>query len=131
MMTIDAQRIRFKGKAISAAHAFRGSVEGADAKPFIDALYEQWLSTGQQLSEVERWLLDRFSDEFKYTNEPPQWVENEPSWPFLNGKPMTFISQCTVGELSPGETVFLFGARQPKGKGFEVIYRVISQFEGL
>jgi hypothetical protein len=106
-------------------------MEGADAKPYLDALYSEWLSTGKQLPEVEAWLSTRLAREFKFTNEPPVWIEDEPSWLFLNGKPMTFISQSSAGALSPGETVYLFGARQPKGTGFEMTYRVTSQFEGL
>jgi hypothetical protein len=69
---------------------------------------------------------------------PPVWVEEEPTWPFLDGKPMVFLSQTKIDRtpvsdqlLSPGSTVYLFGARQVDGKGFRMIYKTVSQFDAL
>ena len=129
-MALDPQRIRFKGKVIVAALACGASVDSADAAPFVEALYSEWSSTGAPISSVEAWLQSRLAGEFQSVNAPPTWVEEEPSWPFLAGQPMTFISQSRVGHLSPGEVVYLFGSRRERGTGFSMVYRVVSQVEG-
>jgi hypothetical protein len=127
-MPLDPRRLRFNGKAFVAAHRFAASLEGADAAPFLDALYSEWTATGQDISEVGSWLSVRLKGEFKAVGPLPEWVEEEPSWPYLDGKPMVFISQASTGEISPRETAYLFGARRPRGTGFEIEYRVVSQF---
>jgi hypothetical protein len=128
-MALDPLRTRFLGKAIVAAHSVGGSIEGDDARPFVDLLYHEWSQTGQDISEAASWLQRRLTGEFKTVAQAPVWIEDEPAWPFLDGRPMVFISQATTGELSPGGAVYLFGARRAKGTGFEVVYRTVSQFE--
>lgn len=128
-MALDQQRIRFLGKAISAAQALGGSVEGDEAEPFVRALYEEWLGAGVALDQAPAWLAARLANEFRYAAEPPRWVEEEPSWPFFEGMPMVFISQASAGALSPGTVTYLFGARSPYKTGFKVTYRVVTQIE--
>ena len=128
-MSLDPQRVRFRGKALVAAHAALGSLDGPDAAAFFESLYSEWVALRKDLSEAPTWLATRLASEFKAVGPAPRWVEEEPSWPFQDGKPMTFISQAAVGELSPAEVVYVFGARRPRGSGYEMVYRVISQFE--
>jgi hypothetical protein len=129
-MSLDPHRIKFKGKAFVAAHAALGSLDSPEAEPFVEELYSEWVALGKEFSELPAWLPSRLALEFKYVDKAPRWVEEEPAWPFQDGKPMTFISQAEVGDLSPGEVVYVFGARRSHGSGFETVYRVISQFEG-
>lgn len=133
---MDEKKVRFKGKLISAALRKNASVEDSEARGFVDALYSEWVGSGASLDELPAWLDMRLSGEFRALNSPPVWVEEEPAWPFLDGKPMVFLSQTKMDEtaisaslLSPGETVYLFGARQVAGRGFRMIYRTVSQFE--
>lgn len=137
-MALDPDRIRFKGKIIAAAIRKGGSVEDAHATPFIDKLLEEWNRSGKSLEEGAAWLDVRLNGVFQSLDSPPKWVEEEPVWPFLDGVPMIFLSQTTMDNspvsaamLSPGETVYLFAARQSAGKGFKMQYRTVSQFEQL
>src|SRR5688500_14784924 len=107
-MVLDPQRVRFKGKAISAAIEVGGSLDHPDAAPFFDALYSEWLASGRSLPEAEAWLRERFVEAFPSIAAVPVWVEDEPTWPFYDGKPMTFLVQTPTGVLSPGETVYVF-----------------------
>jgi hypothetical protein len=137
-MSFDPTRIRFKGKLISVAHEYGGSVETPDAEAFSSSLYDEWSHRGEPIEKCADWLRGRLKDCFQSLNEAPAWVEEEPSWPFHNGQPMVFISQTTFGEqeparskLSPGETVYVFGARSPEARGFRMIYKVVCQFKEL
>ena len=127
-MTHDAARVRFIGKAIVAAHAVGGSIDGTESKPFTERLYSDWKSLNQDIEEAPYWLATQMTSAFRSVGAPPAWVEEEPSWPFSQGEPMTFISQAKVGELSPGEVVYVFAARRLRGTGFSMVYRVVSQF---
>jgi hypothetical protein len=128
-MALDPQRIRFLGKAIGAAHRLGGSVEGDAAEAYVSALYQEWLGTGLALDQAPSWLAARMVNDFGHTSEPPTWVEEEPSWPFFEGKPMVFVSQASAGALAPGTVAYLFGARTPYKSGFKVIYHVVTQIE--
>ena len=134
-MALDRDRVRFKGKAISAAIRSGGSIEGDDAAAFFDELHREWVASGEPLDAASAWLEDRLCRAFAYLTEPPVWVEGDPSWPYLEGRPMVFLTQCSIEEselamreLSPGETVYLFGGRITDGGKTRVIYRTISQF---
>jgi hypothetical protein len=100
-------------------------------------LYAEWKATGKPLDEAAAWLDQRLNDTFLFLKNPPVWVEDEPSWPFFEGKPMVFLSQTMdsspVGKsaLSPGETVYLFAARQKYKTGFKMHFEVVSQFAAL
>lgn len=137
-MKLDPNKIRFNGKLISASHAVGGSIRSPDADAFASGLYEEWVLTGDPLERCPAWLRTRLQGCFQSLNEPPSWVEAEPDWPFHNGLPMVFISQTTMGShepsasrLSPGETVYLFGARSPEARGFRMVYKVVSQFADI
>jgi len=134
-MTKDTEFIRFKGKLIVAAMKHNGSIE-REAADFVQQIYSEWRASGNELGECERWLENRLKNVFLSLGDQPKWVEEEPNWPFYLGKPMIFISQVTMDmsnlskeHLSPGETVYLFAAREPYMKGFNMVYRTVSQFE--
>ena len=133
-MTLDKDRIRFKGKAISAAIASGGSLDNESAAPFFEPLYMEWKASGVSLAASESWLKERFVGVFKSLESPPVWIEDEPSWPFLDGRPMVFLSQCSIpeselssSELSSGETVYLFGGRKTEGGKTRMVYVTVSQ----
>jgi hypothetical protein len=128
-VALDPQRVRFKSKALAAAMALGGSLESPDAAPFFEALYSEWLASATEMSGAEAWLRERLVGTFASVGAAPAWIDEEPAWPFLDGRPMTFLSQTPAGPLAPGEVVYLFGARKPRGSGFEMVYRVASQFE--
>ena len=134
-MALDPDRIRFKGKAISAAIQCGGSIEHEEAENFFDMLYQDWKGSGIGLSASEAWLIDRLKGIFKSLGDAPIWVEDEPKWPFLNGKPMVFLCQQSMpehgelaAELSAGETVYLFGCRKTENGKTQMVYRTVSQY---
>ena len=133
---IDPDRIRFSARVRELADDLNASVEGPEAKAFVNALYAAWQQENRPQSEIPAWLKPRLQNAFRSLAEPPRWVEEEPDWAFHNGQPMVFISQTTLDDsevsqssLSPGETVYLFGTREPEGTGFRMVYKVVSQFE--
>ncbi|WP_309381277.1 hypothetical protein [Cerasicoccus frondis] len=136
-MNINRELIRFHGKVITLAEKFGGSASSDDAQPFVAKIYDEFLKEGSPKG-VEAWLTKRLSAAFKYVDEPPHWVEQEPSWPFFDGDPMVFISQKSLAEnevtseyLGINQTVYLFGSRKKCGDGFELEYKVVTQIEGF
>lgn len=136
-MNLDRDAIRFKGKAMKVAIDLNGSLSGEEAASFLDQLYLEFQADKSQRAP-EAWLRTRLSTAFRSVAEPPAWVEDEPSWQFYQGIPMVFLTQTTIPEndfskdyLSPGETVYLFGIRQPVAGGYKMIYRTVSQFGEL
>jgi hypothetical protein len=134
-MALDPERIRFKGKAIAAAIKCGGSIEHEEAASFFEGLYHEWKSSGLGLSASEGWLIDKLKEVFRSLHEAPTWIEDEPKWPFLDGKPMIFLCQCSMpdhgvseAELSPGETVYLFGGRKTENGKTKMVYRTVSQY---
>lgn len=134
-MTLDKDRIRFKGKAISAAIKCGGSLDSEGASELFESLYSEWKASGVTLAASEAWLSERLRGVFKSLREPPVWIEDEPSWPFLDGKPMVFLNQCSIpendltsSELSPGETVYLFGGRKTESGKTRMVYATVSQY---
>ncbi len=134
-MKLDPDQIRFHGKAITIAMHYGGSLDGSDASTYVDKLYSEWKSNDLSFGQVEIWLKDRLSDVFKSLDAPPVWVEEEPAWPFISDKPMVFLNQCSMPdntlsnqELSPGETVYLFGGRKTESGITTMAYKTVSQF---
>lgn len=127
-MPLDPQRVRFSAKAIVAAHQAGGTLDSAEARQLLDELFIEWTASGLRFDELPEWLSARLRSEFQSIGAAPVWVEEEPGWPFFDGEPMVFISQSSVEGLSPGETVYVFAAKRERGKGFEMHYRVVSQF---
>jgi len=134
-VALDRDRIRFKGKVISAAIRQGSSLQGEESAPFFEMLYSEWVGSGMTISGADAWLDNRLGGAFESIAQPPMWIEDEPSWPYLSGKPMIFLTQCTIAEtelsiraLAAGETVYLFGARETAGGKTRMVYRTVSQF---
>lgn len=134
---LDKDRISFGGLLIRLALEFGASLEAEGADKFEDELYGEYLAAGKPDS-LEAWLREKVKVSFKSMDKPPQWVEDEPSWPFFNNKPMIFISQTELTEtsfnqefLTWDEVIYLFGARKPFKKGYEMVYTTVSQLKGL
>lgn len=135
-MALDAEQIRFEGKAISAAMKLGASLEDKEAAPFLAQLYVEWKKLEIPLASTEAWFSKRLGGVFKFVDAPPKWIEEEPAWPFIDGRPMVFLSQCShpkegalSSELSAGETVYLFAGRRTENGKTRMEYRTVSQFE--
>lgn len=53
----------------------------------------------KKTKELQAWLKDRIKDEFRYLKTPPKWLQ-APGWPIENGKPLVFVGQLDVSDLS-------------------------------
>jgi hypothetical protein len=135
---VDKDLIRFYGKVITVAERqFRASCSGKEAESFIQMLYTDFKHAGMP-KDVEQWLDVRLQKEFLCVAEPPRWVEDEPAWPFYQGKPMVFVSQMTLHKNSVTEQhltwdaeLYLFGARVNLDRGYRVEYYVVTQIAGI
>lgn len=135
-MAVNADLIRFEGKAISAAMKLGGSLEDKEAAPFLAQLFAEWKKLEIPLASTEAWFMKRLGGVFKFVEAPPRWIEEEPIWPFIDGRPMVFLSQCSLpkegalsSELSAGETVYLFAGRRTVSGKTRMEYKTVSQFE--
>lgn len=135
-MQLDKARIRFHSKLMSAAQQLGGSASGDESQPFVDSLYCDWLDESLPLSSVVQWLDAKLQNVFESLDSPPEWIEEEPDWPFIDGVPMVFVSQTSFlgtplanARLSVGETIYLFAGRRCFDDGrVRMEYRVVSQF---
>lgn len=135
---MDRDLIRFHGKVLSVAERqFYASFAGSEAESFVDGIYDDYKQAGKP-EDVEAWLTSRLRGEFLCVSEPPRWVEDEPSWPFLAGRPMVFIKQMhlpkndvTEGHLTWDAELYLFGSRVDLNRGYRVEYRVVTQIAGI
>lgn len=81
-----------------------------------DALYKEYCNGGND-EPVEQWLRPRFKQLFQFLVAPPQWIQDNPNWPYENGKPMVFVNQHAVATdvltpiLGVDFVVYTFGAR--------------------
>ena len=135
-INLNAEQMRFEGKAITAAMKLGGSLEDKEAASFLEALFAEWKTLEMSLASPDAWLSQRLAGVFRFVDVPPAWIEEEPAWPFIDGRPMVFLSQCShpkdgalSSELSPGETVYLFAGRRTKNGKVRIEYRTVSQFE--
>lgn len=135
-MSLEIEKIRFEGKAITAAMRLGGSLEDREAAPLLENLFAEWKNLKLPLASTEAWLGKRLAGMFKFVGAPPAWIEEEPAWPFIDGQPMVFLTQCShpkqgalSSELSAGETVYLFAGRRTAEGKTRLEYRTVSQFE--
>lgn len=134
----DKAAMRFQAKVMSIAiEHFDASCEGPEAEPFLDKIYENYVKAGSPDNMVG-WIKEQLKDEFLSVGEPPRWVEDEPAWPFLEGRPMVFVSQTqlerndvTENHLTHGQVVYVFGARVHLDRGYRVEYRIVTQRPGI
>lgn len=134
MTNKDALRFRAKILRIAQEHC-NASAEGPDAEPFLDQLYREFAAEALKPDEAEVWIRRRLENQFLSVGDAPEWVEEEPAWPFFDGKPMVFIAQhplprneVTEQNLTWNEVVYIFGARVNLPRGYRIEYRIVSQF---
>jgi len=140
-MGFDLNELKFCGLANTVAlEEFAASFDDAPDTSLCESLYKEYLSDGSA-SDQREWLRPRIASMFECVGPRPQWIERSPQWPFLDGKPLTFISQTPVPNnsvsernLSPDTVVYLFGTRVASpdvSGGWEMAYRVVTQYRTL
>lgn len=133
MAQVDRQKLVFMGKLFTVAmKEFRASCDQPEAHEFVDGLYGAYVDDGQP-KDLVAWLRGKLQGEFRYVASPPEWVHEEPSWAFHNGKPMIFIAQVDLPKNSVTErltwnsVVYLFGARTPGEQGERLVFAEVVQ----
>lgn len=128
--------LRFLGKVISVAEERLQASCPPEAKDFEAALFDEWIAAGRP--PPVPWLEAKLPEHFRALDARPVWVEGQPEWAYLNGRPMTFIRQLTVPRNATSETalvpnveLYVFGARAPFMGGWRVEYSVLEQQHGL
>jgi uncharacterized protein YwqG len=48
---------------------------------------------------LQSWLKEKIKTDFRYLKKQPKWLQS-PEWPIGNGKPMVFLGQIDISELS-------------------------------
>jgi hypothetical protein len=132
---MDKDFIGFYGKLMKVAEKeFNASCENEE---FAKALYKEYLDADSP-KPVENWLGSRLTNEFPYVTTAPNWIEDEPAWPYHNGKPMVFIVQAglprnhvTESHLTWDKEIYVFGARVPYRTGYRIEYKIIAQSKDL
>jgi len=130
------EQYKFWGRAQSLAEdELRASLTDDKEGLIVKELWEAYLADGKP-KNVNKWLIPRLKALFQYVSRPPEWVEDAPTWPFFNGRPMIFIDQIgptdgrvTEELLSADNVIYVFGVREKvdeKG-GWRMIYKVIYQ----
>jgi hypothetical protein len=132
--------IKFRGKVMRIVEEDYGASLADDEEgAFVQSLYKQYLDSGSPKNQ-EAWLREQLSASFLFAVSPPKWIERTttPRWPFLNGKPMVFITQVTTPQsqvsdrcLSTNTMLYIFGARIVDDEGWKMEYRIIEQEPGL
>ncbi|CRM22829.1 MULTISPECIES: hypothetical protein [Pseudomonas] len=58
--------------------------------------------------ELQVWLKEKIKTDFRCLKAPPKWLQS-PVWPMADGKPMVFLGQLDISELSHDNAqVYLF-----------------------
>lgn len=133
----NKEEMRFKAKVMRLAQErANASCEGEEADPFLESIYREYLSV--EPADVDAWIGSKLRSSFLFVNDPPRWVEEEPSWPFFEGRPMVFIEQYSLPKnevseehLTWGEVLYLFGCRVPTERGYRVEFRIVTQTPGI
>src|SRR5436190_426050 len=132
-MKLDLEKVKFGGKAqgIAEDELSASYMDDAEHKA-IDELYRQYVSDGSPKDKAA-WLRPQLTDLFRCIDKRPVWVGVLPQWPWVDGTPMVFVRQISVGdtpaeqrELFPGNELYLFALRIKVDEGFKMVYRVIE-----
>jgi hypothetical protein len=134
--TRGPEYIRFLAEVISITEDRLDASLGHGAKQFGVALFDEWVAAGRP--PPVPWLEAKLPEHFRALDARPVWVEGQPRWAYLNGRPMTFIRQLTVprnatseAALAPDVELYVFGAQVPYLDGFRMEYSVVEQQHGL
>ncbi|HET6250040.1 MAG TPA: hypothetical protein VFE47_20280 [Tepidisphaeraceae bacterium] len=140
MPEFDRDEMLFGSKVVRVAAELSASVLADPERIFVRDLYREYLDD-EKPRDVVKWLRPRLETAFKCVGERPRWIERTEAWPFLNGRPMTFIRQFDVPEfvMPDGKTagattlyVFCAGVDDPRGKGWwQMQYTAVAQEQDL
>jgi hypothetical protein len=127
---------KFGGAVVSVIEeTFKASLSlpAADQEKFIGSLFQEYIKAGKP-NKIKPWIAQKLERLFVSVKDPPFWVEDHPSWPWQNGKPMVFLGQLAVpgNEISrthvaENSVIYVFGARVPTSTGWKMEYRVVDQ----
>jgi hypothetical protein len=139
-MKIDRDAIMFEALANRIAEKeLAASLSEDRDRQFIGSLYRAYREAGSP-HPAEDWVRDRLRASFVSAADAPRWVERRPIWPFLDGRPMSFVQQVEApefvmadGKLSSASTLYIFEASSPDptSDGWTASFRVVQQFAGL
>jgi hypothetical protein len=137
-VAIDRKVIEFQRRLFSVAkEEFQASCHQPEARVFVQALYEAYLETGPP-EDIFDWLRRRLQNEFRCVSSRPVWVDEEPAWPFHDGKPMIFVTQIdlpknavTEKDLTWDTVLYLFGKRAPGPDGDRLVFTEVLQERGI
>jgi len=98
-MKVDRDAIMFEAAAnrIAEKELSASLTEDRD-RQFISGLYRAYLEADSP-QPTDAWLRDRLRLAFVSAVEAPKWVERRPIWPFLGGRPMSFVRQVEAPEF--------------------------------
>src|SRR5437763_13099535 len=95
---LDENEVRFEIQANRLAKELAASFKEDRERVSVQELYEEYVKHGSP-ENIKNWLRPRIESIFQCVNRRPEWLEGESDWPFLNGKPMTFVQQFDVPEF--------------------------------
>ena len=136
---IDRDETEFVSKAHGLARDEMAASFNRDVdRALRNALYGEYLEAGKPDDRIS-WLRPRLEKLFQCIGARPDWIEGQPDWPFLNGRPMTFLHQFDVpefefpdGRTSLASRCYVFCAGDPpQPRGWQMRYTVVQQFVSL
>jgi hypothetical protein len=136
----DREELKFIGYAGTIALSeFTASFDDDRDSKAVDLLWREYCEEGKP--DKDAWLRERLETMFACVGPRPQWIESSPMWPFVDGRPMTFIGQMPVDAddiseryLAPDVVLYTFGIRVPVEDvegGWQVHYKVVEQHHSL
>lgn len=139
-MPYNLEKIKFGGDATGIAEDELAASFSEDTdNELIDQLYQEYQIAGSP-QKRKQWLRNRLIELFACVEQRPKWIERSsvPTWPFWDGKPMTFIFQSEVPRtavaaqrIAPLATLYVFGTRVEQEVGWSTEYRIVEQLSGL
>jgi hypothetical protein len=140
-MTKDLKWFKFGGACVAVAEgelqASLNDCSQNEHEHFIDSLFAEYVQAGEP-KEVKAWLRNALNKRFLSVGARPEWVQGQPSWPWLKGKPMVFLEQFAVpsndvtkAHVSENTVIYVFGARVTTSNGWKMEYRIVEQHADL
>jgi hypothetical protein len=135
---MDKEELLFGSKMIDVVEGeFNANCDNEEAEEFVSFTYEAYKREGSP-PNVKQWLKKYLNGAYLCVGNQPEWVEGSPNWPYLNGKPMVFITQyripknqITEKHLTWDVMLYVFGQRISLADGYKVEYRMVEQIIGI
>ena len=137
-MAYSMEEIEFGGTCISVAeNEMEVSMDDDQNQKFNDLLWNLYCEEGKPRAK-RKWIRAQLERYYLCMDKKPVWIEGVAIWPFHNNFPMTFIKQFSTTDnavsqknLAPEAELYVFGARIECEGGWDMVYKVIEQFEEL